>query len=72
MSGAVQASVDVRGNREDLTGKVVVNASGVRPMKNGPVALDLVATLGDADTDVDLKVRAADSPQGEPRSECCC
>ncbi len=69
MGGSIVAKVDVHGNKEDLAGKVVVTADGVRPTEGGQVALNLTADLNDTDTDVDLKVRVADSVDGPANTE---
>jgi hypothetical protein len=69
MGGSVVAKVDVHGTKEDLAGKVVVTADGVRPTEGGQVSLNLTADLNDADTDLDLKVRVADSADGPANTD---
>lgn len=69
MGGSVIAKVDVHGNREDLNGKVTVTAAGVRPTEGGQVGLVLTADLNDADTDLDVLVRVADSADGPPNTD---
>ncbi|MFO0591636.1 MAG: translocation/assembly module TamB domain-containing protein [Polyangiaceae bacterium] len=69
MGGLLGAKIDVQGNREDLTGKVIVTADGLRPTKLGAVALNATVGVNDADTDVDVRVRVSDTVEGDPASD---
>lgn len=69
VDGSVFLSADLRGNKEDLTGQVMASAEGLRPWKTGQVNANLGVALGEADTELNVKVRVADSADGAPNSD---
>ena len=60
--GTLTLAADFQGNKEDLGAKVLATVDGAEQDKPGRAQLSLLATLGDADTDVDLRARVTDLP----------
>lgn len=67
--GTLFASVDVKGDRRDLTGQVLVSGDGLKPKGKGPIGVGASLTLGEEATSVDVKVRVPDAPDGPPKSD---
>jgi hypothetical protein len=69
IEGTGLASIDLQGNKQDLTARILVTADGVKREGIGPLALGASVNLGDEGTAVDVKLRGPDGAAGPGKSE---
>ena len=69
IAGSVAVVVDFKGNKEDLAATLMAKVDATEPDKPGRAQLDLLATLGDTDTDVALRARVTDLSDATGKSD---
>lgn len=66
--GSPFASIDVKGDRKDLTAHVLVSADGVRPKGKGPLGVGAALDLGPEGTTIDVKLLAPGAGDASAKS----
>lgn len=57
LQGTWLTSLDLKGNKQDLTGSILISADGLKKDEKGPLALGASVDLGETGTKLDIKLR---------------